>query len=925
MVPWAVFATLILALLGPSLIGDEVVLPHDQLEAFLPWSEGEPIPTRQLANYELRDVIDQYYPTQHAILRRLLAGDDAAWLGDVGIGYPGEAFLGWGVWSPFQLPAAVLPFDQAWSWGMALRLLAAMGGAYVLARGFGIGRAGSTVAGVAFGLSGFMVGWLGWPQSHVGAFIPWVWAAVRVCARPGRPWWAVAALGLATAGLWLGGFPAVSVWGLLGAAVLGAHALLSHRGAGWRTLVGGGAAIAGGVVAGTALAAFTLLPTVLMLDQFDLGSREQMWRARVPLAALVTFAVPGYFGDVVSRPFWLRPAYVETVGYAGVVTLALAVPAWVLAPRRLGVWVATGLAAAFVAVAYGAPFVRPVLAGVPVLATNPPPRALAVAGLSLALLGAFGADALVRWVGGWSRLTRWTFVRAAVVALLGAAAWTAMRPLPWLTAYAQDAFASPAAAAQALRLGWEHVEVAAGLVVAVAMLVAGARLVAVAWRPLGAGILAVGLVGLVAVDLGGFAAGRNPQVPRAGLFPDAPGLDALVDASARHRVATANDVGLPNTHLEYGFADVRYHGFVSRRHRQVLTRMGAQFTSATLWRLDAEDSAAWEPWLTLLGVGTVLAPDWVEVLPGARVPAVGYVPSGPLSSAGVAVRLPAPRDGTIVGVQVRVGDFGRRNVGALQARVQVGDVATAGRIGLASLVDGKPAMIPVPPVEVSAGDQVSIRLTGDVQDGTSGVAVYGDATDTGFRPAVGLRFRDDPTYEATEAGPVRLFANDRAPERVYAVGSARAVLPGRALGVLEDLEPEEVATTAVVEATAGAPLTGLPDGGTPVVTGWTQDGGTIRAVVDADDGAVLVVLQEALDGWRATLEGQPVDVVRVNHLFVGVVVPPGGGVVELRYVPAGWSVGVALAAAAALSLLVGSAWGVWRRRRARGRLTSAPP
>ncbi|HVM14257.1 MAG TPA: hypothetical protein VM287_07995, partial [Egibacteraceae bacterium] len=228
--PWAVFIALVGVLLGPSLTGDRVAVPHDLLYEFLPWSADRPAHGAVGArNPELRDVIDQYYPGQHELVSRMLGGRDASWLPEVALGYPGWVFLGWGALSPFNVPAALMPFELAWSWSMALRLLAAMGGAYVLGRGFGMGRAGATVAGVAYGLCGYMVGWLGWPQSHVGALLPWVWAAVRLCARPTRPLWAVPAVAFATAGLWLAGFPSVALWGIVGAGIVGLHATWAHR------------------------------------------------------------------------------------------------------------------------------------------------------------------------------------------------------------------------------------------------------------------------------------------------------------------------------------------------------------------------------------------------------------------------------------------------------------------------------------------------------------------------------------------------------------------------------------------------------------------------------------------------------------------------------------------------------------------------
>ena len=56
----------------------------------------------------------------------------------------------------------------------------------------------------------------------------------------------------------------------------------------------------------------------------------------------------------------------------------------------------------------------------------------------------------------------------------------------------------------------------------------------------------------------------------------------------------------------------------------------------------------------------------------------------------------------------------------------------------------------------------------------------------------------------------------------------------------------------------------------------------------SDAGAGVVVFNEAFDpGWRATVDGEPAPIERVNLLHRGVVVPAGAHDVELRYAPPG--------------------------------------
>lgn len=606
------FAAAVTVVLGPSLVGARVALPHDLHLQHRPWT-ALPAADADVNNPELADLIDTYYPTQHAIVERLLGDGDASWLADVGFGFPGWEFVGWGAVSPFTLgPALVAPFDLAWSWGQGLRLLAAMSGAYLLARALGAGRPGGAAAGLAFGLSAFVVGWLGWPQSHVAAAMPWVWWAVERTAGPGHRWWGAAALTAATAVLWLGGFPALAVYALVGAGVvaLAAAARARHP---WRRL----AAAAAGVGAGTLTAAFTLVPSALLLGEMDLSARADAWQAQVFPSALWTFVAPWMFGGpdgVVGPdvPRWIGQAAVESTAYVGVVTLALAAAAWALGPRRRGVALHTAMAFGFGALAYGVAPLVALIRLVPPLATNPPNRVLALVCLSAAVVGGLGVDAVRRALAGRAWLAPWGLAGAALVA--GAfAAWGVERVVSGAVAgFARRSLDDPATVALARDWARTSLAVAGGLVALAALAVAVGwwwrRRRAARGRPAAAVATAVAavLALLVGVDVTVHAVGWNTQVPRAGLFPDAPGLAPLRQAPGR--VAGTGRAGHPNTHLEHGFADLRGRGFLTAAQRAALARAGARFASPTHWTFDDAARRAWTPWLSVLGVHAMMTP-----------------------------------------------------------------------------------------------------------------------------------------------------------------------------------------------------------------------------------------------------------------------------------------------------------------------------
>ena len=89
----------------------------------------------------------------------------------------------------------------------------------------------------------------------------------------------------------------------------------------------------------------------------------------------------------------------------------------------------------------------------------------------------------------------------------------------------------------------------------------------------------------------------------------------------------------------------------------------------------------------------------------------------------------------------------------------------------------------------------------------------------------------------------------------------------------------------------------------------TQEAETILAA-----GLALMPVQHVLNpGWKATVDGRPATIERVDYLLRGVVVPPGRHRVEFRYQPASWRAGWIISLLAIL-ILVATTVVAWRRR-----------
>lgn len=173
----------------------------------------------------------------------------------------------------------------------------------------------------------------------------------------------------------------------------------------------------------------------------------------------------------------------------------------------------------------------------------------------------------------------------------------------------------------------------------------------------------------------------------------------------------------------------------------------------------------------------------------------------------------------------------------------------------------------------------------------------GAALAAGFLSDSG-RFR-----EAVTTPGVRLFEVPNTAERARVAGRARALDgPAEVLAALKGptalgIDPRREALVLKAEA-AGLALPGLDGSRRAQLTQDAPGRLDLRA-----EGPGLLVVAEGWDpGWGARVDGQPADVLRVNHVQLGVPLPPGMHRVTLRYLPRGFAAGLALAAAGLVTL-----------------------
>jgi hypothetical protein len=417
-----------LLVLFPWLGGSRLIVPSDVLQSMIP----DAPPMRSVDRHELlNDPLFQFLPWELEIRHALREGRLPLWSDLLEGGSSPWVNPQAGVLSPLAMLARPFPIQHFLLGMLALKLLLAAEGTWLLARAVGVSRPAAALAAMGFALSGGMMSWALFPHTAALAWVPWLTLGViRLFRGGGRK--ALATVAFLTAALLLSGHPETAAIGGLFATVCGVS-LRSRRVGLPRGL---GAATAAALL-GAALAAPQVLPFLLHLP-LSQRAHETLGRTMpafyvAPLQPMTWF-VPG-FGELVlapANPWVYGKPYREPFrgpfnwadaesGYAGLVAFAGSLVA-LAAVRRRRVWPFLGFALASLLLAAQFLPLAWVLYAVPPLRIPAYARLLLVGCLALSIAGALGIDRLL------SRQGR----RLVPVLALGAAAAMslALNPAP---------------------------------------------------------------------------------------------------------------------------------------------------------------------------------------------------------------------------------------------------------------------------------------------------------------------------------------------------------------------------------------------------------------------------------------------------------------------------------------------------------------
>lgn len=568
------FAAMAIAFVGPGLLPGKTLSNSDSFWFKAPWGAQKPASLERPANPEYDDAPAVLQPFVRFTKREL--PDVPLWNPHIMTGRPYEADAQSAIFSPFNIPAYVLPFWASLGWIMVLKLWVAAFGTFLLGRALGMGMAGSLFAGTTYGFCLWLVTWQSYPHASVWALIPLLLvAADRVVRRPDVL--GAAPLAALTGVQLLCGHPESSFHAGLATVVFFALRLYGAR-VPWRAPL---LAFAAALVTGVALAAIALIPFAeLLLRSADLEQRAgTAIDSHSERKYVLGLFLPDWYGRPTQAP--LQLFLLARAWYAGALALMLAAAALVLRPAR-GRIVTAALGAGCMMVVLGIPPVFNVVARLPAFSSGHNGRLAILALLCIALLAGWGLDDLLGRVG--SRRRRDLALAAAAALFALPLAYAALRGRTTLGALDDG-----------LRIAWgfEHprfgapdlpdVVRASALWIWVGVGGAGLAIVALAVRSrrVAPGVLAGAAVALAFLDLARAGVGYNPVIDRdIAQQPDTPAIRQVRAANPARFVATG-DIPQDALPMNHGLYEARGYDLPleKRYDRLWRTRLSPEFPS----------------------------------------------------------------------------------------------------------------------------------------------------------------------------------------------------------------------------------------------------------------------------------------------------------------------------------------------------------
>lgn len=829
---------LVVFMFWQPLFAGGTLVPHDQAETHAPFVD-EPVEglTVEVAPTGSVGVHGYWSNVGEALRNNTLSWWDSSVVGGLPTMRNGFAV--------FNVVYLVAPAWFAPGLVAALAMSAALLGLFGFMRSRGRSRPAALTAAVAYSFSGFFVVWIGWPHGLAAAVVPWLFWAVEVCLRHPRRR-GIAGVAIAVAALlWAGSF-VVAIWAIVGA--------LAWRVAG----VGDGVPrrqvwerVGLGMALGAVMSAPHLVASVdywRWADTSGLANGD----TSAPVATSLTTALPSAWGnDALGSPWFGESSFQLANVHVGMLVTVLAIvgliAGWRIRDRSSLALSAVG-ALAFAVAFVGGPFDR--VSDLLTLSAGEATHARVLLVLVLAVLAGDGIDAVVdgsRSVGDLKNLARLTLRGILLVAVVAS-------PALWQLFDASRG-------AGALRSTLADATVPLLAVIGAVFVVR--QLVRRTLDPPAAGAV---LMALVAFEVLFFATPIPTTTARHERIHETAGHRTVRELLGEStRIGASGQAFFPGTNAAYGIDDIRGPGLRSRP----LAALTESLEPVDGPSLDVGVARA-------LGIGV-----WVQ--PGGEQNNVSPPPGKIVAAAGAVMRVdPAlqPRVG-----HVQIPENGLRAVSfdlerEFPASVEVHLRGAGGDLFRRILVPAgeQSVSVALAAETLEPGADVAVTIRVEAEPGTTSLGVDGNG-----EAVIGVVGGDNFSHLVLSDGLALTAIANASLVRVagsavveHDAGQIAALLSHR--GGLD--------SPAVVETEIGLP--GDPEDGEHTIVDSTVDGGSVSVrVVQSTNGLVVVAIND-YPGWHASVDGSDAKIVRADGAFMGVFVPAGDHVVELRYSPRLW-------------------------------------
>jgi hypothetical protein len=301
--------------------------------------------TARTADPLLVDVVAQMLPWRQAVRESLAQGRFPVWNRFVLSGEPLLGVAQPAIFHPATWMGLVLPLPQAWNFEISLRLLIALGSAYLFFRGLAAGQVPALLGAVAWAFADFLIFFVGYPvASSVAPFPLLALGLLRLVEAPGRR--SVGLTVFALALIIVAGHPETLLFAVTGGGVffLGE---LAAAGPGRRAGPVLLSLVAGALALGlTAVVLWPFLEILPQTWQHALRQNPQAWGARAaPLNECLRRMLPNLvpYGYGVLGRSTVVDGFGVAAGYAGALLSPFALAGLAGHARRR--WMFLGLAA----------------------------------------------------------------------------------------------------------------------------------------------------------------------------------------------------------------------------------------------------------------------------------------------------------------------------------------------------------------------------------------------------------------------------------------------------------------------------------------------------------------------------------------------------------------------------------------------------